>query len=150
MTSTTLTRRNAVLAAAGALVLVGVAACGGGSSAGAPAAINPPATSPASAGGGGGGGSQSHTVTVTETEFHLALTQSSFTPGTYTFIAKNAGSTTHALAINGPGVANRSTGDLNPGQSASLTVTLAKGTYDIYCPVGEHKMLGMDAHVTVT
>ena len=34
--------------------------------------------------------------------------------------------------------------------SQTLTVTLHAGSYDIYCPVGDHKMLGMDVHITVS
>jgi uncharacterized cupredoxin-like copper-binding protein len=89
------------------------------------------------------------TVTAAETEFKIALSRTSFSAGTVVFIAENKGTATHALGISGPGV-DRSTDDLAPGQSARLTVTLAKGTYDIYCPIGNHKMLGMDVHITVS
>ncbi len=56
----------------------------------------------------------------------------------------------HSLEIDGPGVADqRIPGVVAAGQSATLTVTLRGGSYDIYCPVGNHKAMGMDTHITV-
>jgi uncharacterized cupredoxin-like copper-binding protein len=89
------------------------------------------------------------TVTAVETEFKIALSRTSFNPGTVTFVVSNKGTATHALVVDGPGV-NKTTDDLDAGSSGRLTVTLAKGSYDIYCPIGNHKMLGMDVHITVS
>lgn len=112
-----------------------------------------------SSGGGGqagGGASPSTTkttsgtpVTVTETEYALKLSRTSFTPGTYTFTADNAGKVTHAMEIDGPGVSDVKTNNIGGGQQAALTVTLKKGTYELYCPVDSHKSLGMDQHIEV-
>ncbi|HEY2764421.1 MAG TPA: sulfocyanin-like copper-binding protein [Pseudonocardiaceae bacterium] len=89
-------------------------------------------------------------VTVQMTDFHLALPQETFTPGTYTFVAVNAGQTGHALAIDGPGVVDQHTqGILQPGQSASLMVTLHPGSYDVYCPVDGHRGEGMETRIIV-
>jgi uncharacterized cupredoxin-like copper-binding protein len=90
-----------------------------------------------------------HQVSAKLTEFKIALQQSSLTAGTYTFAVKNAGNVTHALTVQGPGVSGKSTGDMSPGSSKTLTVTLHAGKYDVFCPVGNHKMLGMDDTVTV-
>jgi plastocyanin len=95
------------------------------------------------------GASAKTTVKAVETDFHIALSKKSFSPGTYTFVAVNKGKTTHALAITGPGLKNASTADISPGQSVKLTVTLKDGKYDIFCPVPGHKMLGMNKNVTV-
>ena len=74
-----------------------------------------------------------------------------FHPGSYTFVALNRGSASHDLVINGPGVSQAQAGGLiSPGEAKSVTVTLQPGTYDIYCSVGTHKMLGMDVHITVS
>ncbi|KUM92734.1 hypothetical protein AQI88_30615 [Streptomyces cellostaticus] len=115
-----------------------------------------------SGGSGGGGGQASGSatsgtpkagsgtrVTVTETEYTLKLSRSSFTPGTYTFVSDNHGRITHALSIDGPGVEDARTKDVQSGQEATVTVTLKKGTYDVYCPIDGHKQLGMDQHITV-
>jgi plastocyanin len=89
-------------------------------------------------------------VTAKETEFHIALSQTAFSPGTYKFVAVDKGQLQHNLVISGPGVSQLKTpGLLSPGQSASVTVKLAKGTYDIYCGVPGHKAQGMDVHITV-
>jgi plastocyanin len=88
-------------------------------------------------------------VTAVETEFQISLSTGTFHPGTYTFVALNRGSATHDLVINGSGV-NAQTGLISPGNSDSVTVTLQSGTYEIYCSVGTHKMLGMDLSITVS
>ena len=88
-------------------------------------------------------------ITVRMTDFHLALSRQSPTPGTYTFLALNAGQTEHALVIAGPDVAGQRTPILQPDQSARLTATLQPGSYELYCPVDGHKADGMDTYLTV-
>jgi plastocyanin len=153
--ATGVTGRNwARLAVAGAVlggVAVLTAACGssGGStpSGGSSGAAAPTTTASSGQAAGSSTGSQ---VTATLTEYKIALSTSSFAPGTYTFVTKNAGQVGHALEINGPGVSGQKTGALDPGASANLTVTLSAGTYDIFCPVPGHKALGMDTMITVS
>ena len=42
------------------------------------------------------------------------------------------------------------TGDLDPGESADLNVDLAEdGDFEIYCPVGDHRGMGMEGTITV-
>jgi uncharacterized cupredoxin-like copper-binding protein len=89
-------------------------------------------------------------VTATETDFKIALSSTSLSAGTYTFKAVNSSPDTHALEINGPGVGDKSTTDIAPSSSATLTVTLTRGSYEIWCPVANHKAMGMDIHLTVT
>jgi uncharacterized cupredoxin-like copper-binding protein len=123
------------------------AACGSSSGSG---------STPTTAAGSGGGSTSAASgagtqVTATLTEYHIALSTQSFKPGTYTFVTKNAGQVGHALEIDGPGVNDlRTSGDLQPGASANLTVTLSAGTYDVFCPVPGHKSLGMDTKITVS
>jgi plastocyanin len=129
--------------AAAAIALLAGCSSSGSPSSGSPSSA--PATSASSAAGGG------TAVTATETEFHIALSQTSFTPGTYTFTAVNKGQFQHNLVINGPGVDQAQTaGLLNPGQSEPVTVTLSKGSYEIYCGVPGHKEQGMDVKITVS
>jgi uncharacterized cupredoxin-like copper-binding protein len=119
------------------------------------------ALSSCGAGGGGGnasGGTKSSsaaagpvikTVEVKETEFKLDPAKITLNkPGTYVFKAVNSGTTTHALEIEGKGV-EKETGNLNPGQSAELKVTLKPGKYEIYCPIDSHRQQGMEGTVTV-
>jgi uncharacterized cupredoxin-like copper-binding protein len=88
-------------------------------------------------------------IKAVETDFHIALSKSSFKAGKYVFDAVNKGHTTHALMITGPGIKTAMTKDIQPGQSATLAVTLKKGAYDIYCPIPGHKALGMNVNINV-
>ncbi|KUN88196.1 hypothetical protein AQJ66_07510 [Streptomyces bungoensis] len=88
-------------------------------------------------------------MTVTETDYALKLSRTSLPPGTCTFVSADHGKITHALSIDGPGVADAGTKNIASGGQDTLTVTLEKGTYDVYCPVDGHEQLGMDQHVKV-
>jgi len=125
-------RQRSIAGAAGVMAVAALAGCGGhGSKSGA-------------------GGSQATRVTATETEFKIQLSQQSFNPGTYTFVAVNNGTLAHSLEINGPGVSNRRIGGtIGPNQAKSLTVALQKGAYDVFCPVPGHKQQGMDLKINV-
>ncbi len=129
--------------AAVALVAAGtLAACGGGSDSNT-------GSSGSSDGGASGGSDTGTSVTVDETDFALALSVDSFSPGVYTFEISNGGDTTHALEVEGPGVEDVESDEIGPGESTSLTVTLEAGDYTIYCPVDGHKDMGMTTTITV-
>jgi len=155
----------ALFAATASLTLM--AACGGSSSTSTPVTPSTPAVSvpdttptinpsddasatPSASGSSASDSGSATTVTATETEMAIALSTSTFKAGTYTFVVKNAGSVTHALTIDGPGVEDQTSGDVAPGESGKVTVTLTPGSYDIYCPVSNHKSAGMDTHITVS
>ena len=63
-------------------------------------------------GGPAGASSKATTVKAVETSFHIALSKKTFKPGTYTFVAENKSTITHALAITGPGLHNAATADI--------------------------------------
>ena len=131
-------RLRVVLSTAAAALLF--VACGGGEpSEGEAGAEGAPAAAPSG---------EATRVTVEETEFALALSQTSFPPGTYTFVAKNAGALDHALEIEGPGL-KEETSTLAPGGSGELTVELKEGTYELYCPVDGHADQGMRIKIQV-
>jgi uncharacterized cupredoxin-like copper-binding protein len=142
-------RQSVALAGAVLGALAVLAACGSSDdSAGSSAPLTtPPASTSAASSAPAAKGT---TVTVKETEYKLTLSQSTFTPGTYTFTAENDGGTTHALEIEGPGIEEQQTGNLAPGASGSLTVTLQSGKYELYCPVDSHKDRGMEMDITVS
>lgn len=89
-------------------------------------------------------------VTVTLTDFKITLSTTSLSPGPYTFVAEQRGQSPHALSIQGPGVETVTTPTIPPGgPSQRLNVTLQPGTYEMWCPVDNHRALGMEVTVTV-
>jgi uncharacterized cupredoxin-like copper-binding protein len=85
-------------------------------------------------------------VQVQEKEFKILLSTKSVHAGPVTFVVKDVGKVQHDLAIQG----GKRTSLINPGGSATLTVTLKKGTVTVYCSVPGHRQLGMVATLTVT
>jgi uncharacterized cupredoxin-like copper-binding protein len=69
-------------------------------------------------------------------------------PGTYTFKVTNNGQTQHALEIDGNGV-EEETDTLSPGDSGGVTVELAAGEYELYCPIDGHRANGMEGSLVV-
>src|SRR5712671_3114356 len=102
------------------------------------------------------GGSPSHTpddptaVSARLSEWKVELSQRTMTAGNVTFTVTNAGNIPHAFEIEGQGI-EQETAVIQPGATATLTLTLKPGTYAVYCPVGNdsHKKLGMQTHLEV-
>jgi uncharacterized cupredoxin-like copper-binding protein len=65
-----------------------------------------------------------------------------------TFRVTNAGDQQHALEVEGGGV-EEETDTLDPGSDGTLTVTLKRGTYEVYCPLFDHRSRGMEATLAV-
>jgi len=89
-------------------------------------------------------------VRVTLSEWTVRLSVQAVAAGPVRFAVTNGGSIPHAFEIEGKGI-ERETRQIQPGDSASLALTLRAGTYEVYCPVGEgsHKKLGMVARLVV-
>jgi uncharacterized cupredoxin-like copper-binding protein len=88
-------------------------------------------------------------VQVSESEFKIALPKSTVAAGSYSFEVKNDGHIPHNLVVQGNGV-DEKTPTIQPGKSATLSVDLKPGTYDVYCSIPGHKQAGMDAKLTVS
>lgn len=135
------TRGRVALGLSGAALAALLAACGGGGGGGS-SGTTTPAPAPST------GTTTATQVKADLTDFHITLSRQSYQPGQYSFVAKNDGQHDHALEIEGGGTENR-TRTLAPGESATLTVTLKSGTYEVYCPVDGHKDIGMKTQITV-
>ncbi|MFE1755681.1 copper-binding protein [Streptomyces anandii] len=131
----------ALLAACGSSGSYGSGGSGGSGSQGGTGSV----TSPAPA----GGGARATTVTVRMTEYKLGLSAKTFKAGDYTFVATNDGHTLHSLEIQGQGSDVRLPEGLRPGQSGQVRVVLKDGTYHLFCPVDQHRELGMRTDITV-
>jgi uncharacterized cupredoxin-like copper-binding protein len=132
-----------VLAAlASAFVL---AACGGDDD--EPTIAAPTTTDGATGATGAQGGGE--TVDVSETDFAIDPADPTVNAGTVTFDITNDGEVVHNLEVEGNGVEEALEQDLQPGQSGELTVDLEPGTYEWYCPVGDHAEQGMEGELTV-
>jgi uncharacterized cupredoxin-like copper-binding protein len=61
----------------------------------------------------------------------------------------NHGKEQHSFVIEGTGVHQQLPGNLTGGGTGTLDVDLKPGTYEVYCPVDEHKGKGMHRTITV-
>jgi plastocyanin len=142
-----LNRQFAALLAIGAAVAVPMMGCGGSSddNSTSNAATQASTTGGAAATGAGG------TVNLTATDFKFNPSDPTVSSGDVTFNEKNDGQVTHSLEIEDvtPGHDQELQGDVSPGQSATLKANLAPGKYEYYCPVGNHKEMGMEGEITV-
>lgn len=145
-------RKMPLLATIGVLAALAVIAsgCGNGSGYGSsPAAASTSSSSdsgaaaPTSSSGG-------ETVKISETEYSLTPSDVKVKPGTVTFDVSNDGETVHGLEVEGPDGDQDLASDLQPGDTGELSVDLSKpGTYEMYCPIDDHKGMGMTGEITV-
>src|SRR3954452_22444046 len=142
-------RRFAALFVIAAAVAVPIAGCGGGGDDSSTSADTGGAATQAST-GGGGAGSGGQTVDLTATDFKFDPSDPSVKSGDVTFNLKNDGQTSHSLEIEDVnGQDQEIERDVSPGQSGTLKVNLPPGKYEFYCPVANHKEMGMEGEITV-
>ncbi|HET9544276.1 MAG TPA: cupredoxin domain-containing protein [Gaiellaceae bacterium] len=104
-------------------------------------------------GGGGTGTSEagaapSASLSVAASEFAFEPAELTADAGEVTVELVNDGAAPHAIAIAGNGV-DEASETVDGGATTSLTVELEDGTYDIWCPVGDHRDRGMVGTLTV-
>ena len=108
--------------------------------------------------GNGGGGtsapkkaapSAGGAVTESATEFKFSKPAATAKAGNVTVNLTNAGTTAHAIEIEGTPKGDVKTNVISPGQSTTLTANLKPGKYQFYCPVDSHKAQGMKGTLIV-
>ena len=148
MTTTKEDRVRVTLKAIAGIALVtaalGAAGCGDDDDSTSASTSSTTESTDATASGGG------ETTDVSLTEFAIDPQDPTVSAGTVTFNVSNDGETVHNLEVEGPNGEAELEADLQPGDSGELEVDLSEpGTYDWYCPVGDHAAQGMEGEITV-
>ena len=137
-----------------AVLAIGAAGCGSdnnndnssastpASTPAAPTTTTTAKTTPAAAGGG--------TVTLGESEFKITPKDATAKAGKVTIDVKNDGAIVHNLNVEGNGIEEKKTADLQPGSSGKLTLNLKPGKYEMYCSIDGHRASGMEGTITVS
>ena len=90
-----------------------------------------------------------NTVQVGEAEFEITM-PASIPAGPTAFEVTNNGSIEHNFEVEGEGIEEEFEENIQPGQTQTLELDLAAGTYEVYCPIEDHADQGMRAELTVT
>ncbi len=88
-------------------------------------------------------------VAVELDEFEVRM-PSELAAGPTTFRVTNVGGAEHNFEVEGQGIEEEFKENLRPGETKEMTLDLQSGTYEVYCPVGNHEDMGMLLELTVT
>ncbi|MBA3748620.1 MAG: cupredoxin domain-containing protein [Solirubrobacterales bacterium] len=91
----------------------------------------------------------SQQVDLALSEFDIAPSRVAVTAGEIEFVIKNDGDRVHELAVKTASDVKRS-GEIKPGESATMTVDLPRGTYTMYDPQADYRSRGMTGSVVVS
>jgi uncharacterized cupredoxin-like copper-binding protein len=89
------------------------------------------------------------TTAVSLTEYQIEM-PTSLPAGVHVFDVANNGNGEHNFTVEGQGIMTEFVTDLTSGQTQSMQIYLATGTYTVYCPIGDHRTQGMETSLTVT
>jgi uncharacterized cupredoxin-like copper-binding protein len=141
------TRRLAALLALGGAFAVPIAGCGGSSNDNSTTNASTNTSTAAATGAATGAGG---TVSLSATDFKFTPSDPTVKSGNVTFTEQNNGQVTHSLEIeNVNGQDKELEGTVAPGQTGTLAVNLKPGKYEFYCPVDNHRGMGMTGEITV-
>lgn len=94
------------------------------------------------------GGDANENVEVSLTERDLSPGRVEVTAGEIEFVVRNNGDRLHAFAVDTPDGTER-TDDIEPGETARVTVSLPDGEYRMYDPRGGYRARGVSGTVVV-
>jgi plastocyanin len=151
-------RRRWMLALGLLVAALTLAACGGGDDNGgssseatatATETATPTETATEDTGGTSSGGGESLALAApADGSLKFDKTTLDAKAGKVTIDFDNPSSVPHAVEIEGNGV-EEETKTITKGK-ASVTVDLKPGSYEFYCPVGNHREAGMEGKLTVS
>lgn len=84
------------------------------------------------------------------TEYEIAMPTSLPATESRVFRVTNNGAIEHNFEVEGQGIEEEFETNLSPGETRTMQLSLEPGTYEVYCPVGNHRELGMEIQLTVT
>jgi plastocyanin len=93
-----------------------------------------------------GGGA---TLSETATDFKFSQPSASAKAGNVSIKLANKGQAPHAIEIEGAPGGDKESQTIQAGSSTTLNVKLPAGKYEFYCPVDNHKQMGMKGELTV-
>lgn len=88
------------------------------------------------------------TIEVRLTEYRIEMPLH-LVAGRTRFKVTNAGEEFHRFEIEGKGIEKEVASGVDAGETKTLVLDLAPGSYEVYCPVRGHKKAGMSLHVQV-
>jgi uncharacterized cupredoxin-like copper-binding protein len=88
------------------------------------------------------------TIHVALSDFAIDMSRT-LEAGPVAFHVMNEGSTAHNFEIEGQGEEESLSEDLPAGETDVIVMELEPGTYEIYCPVGDHGDKGMHLQIRV-
>jgi uncharacterized cupredoxin-like copper-binding protein len=65
------------------------------------------------------------------------------------FRVTNNGASVHNLEVEGLGIEEAFESSLSPGENQIMRLDLEPGTYQVYCPVSNHREQGMEMQLSV-
>jgi uncharacterized cupredoxin-like copper-binding protein len=125
-------------------LMLGLTSCselGGRLGGGGQASVDETVTSPAPA--------QATTTEVGLTEYQIEM-PTSLSAGPQAFNVTNNGTVEHNFEVEGQGIEESFDTNLSPRDTQTLQLDLEPGTYEVYCPLGNHRDQGMEIQLTVT
>jgi uncharacterized cupredoxin-like copper-binding protein len=125
-------------------MLIGLTACAeqGGALGGGDQEPREEAASPVSV--------QAPTTEVGLTEYKIAIPTSLSAAESRVFRVTNNGTIEHNFEVEGQEIEKEFDANLSSGETKTMQLDLEPGTYEAYCPVDNHRELGMEIQLTVT
>jgi plastocyanin len=91
---------------------------------------------------------QTITAEVGLTEYAIQMPLS-LAAGPQLFRVTNNGASVHNLQVEGLGIEETFESNLSPGETQTMRLDLEPGTYQVYCPVSNHREQGMEMQLSV-